>query len=271
MENGRPRKRRQLTPGGEVGDLSRGHLAGDLAGRRGPQVGRRRERGHPAQIRALAKDAALAAFASARPGRPASVQDVEIELLCEENDRLSEALKEMAVELTLHREGSARAFRPGRRARERGDQARAVGADRWRGQGRVGAHARVPGPRPPGCARAPLASATAGDGLAGGRAAGGRCCSLSSSYASFLSAVRARSRLTADGRRVSPYLLARDRHDRVRASRRLAPRDHRVVAGAALPPVRITGCSSDIHRALTLARLQSQTLRHFRVSDRMLL
>ncbi len=55
------------------------------------------------RLRALAKDAALAAFASAKPGRPASVQDVEIELLREENDRLSEALKEMAVELTLHR------------------------------------------------------------------------------------------------------------------------------------------------------------------------
>ena len=53
-------------------------------------------------MRALAKDAALAAFASAKPGCQASVQDVELELLREENDRLSEALKEMAVELTLH-------------------------------------------------------------------------------------------------------------------------------------------------------------------------
>ena len=55
------------------------------------------------RLRALAKDAALAAFASAKPGRPASVQDVELELLRAENDRLSEALKEMAVELTLFR------------------------------------------------------------------------------------------------------------------------------------------------------------------------
>ena len=51
------------------------------------------------------------------------------------------------VLLTLHRESSARAFRPGPRARERRDQARAAGADRWRGQGRVGAHTRVSGPR----------------------------------------------------------------------------------------------------------------------------
>ncbi len=55
------------------------------------------------RLRALAKDAALAAFASAKPGLVASVQDVELELLRSENDRLSEALKELAVELTLHR------------------------------------------------------------------------------------------------------------------------------------------------------------------------
>jgi hypothetical protein len=52
---------------------------------------------------ALAKDAALAAFASSKPGRAASVQDVECELLRAENDRLGEALKELAVELSLHR------------------------------------------------------------------------------------------------------------------------------------------------------------------------
>ncbi len=55
------------------------------------------------RLRALAKDAALAAFASAKPGRPASVQDVELELLRSENDLLSEALTELAVELALHR------------------------------------------------------------------------------------------------------------------------------------------------------------------------
>jgi hypothetical protein len=54
-------------------------------------------------LRALAKDAAMAAFAQAKPGRPASVADFELEELRLENDRLSEALKEMAVELTLHR------------------------------------------------------------------------------------------------------------------------------------------------------------------------
>ncbi len=46
------------------------------------------------RLRALAKDAALGAFASAKPGRPTSVADVELELLRSENDRLGEALKE---------------------------------------------------------------------------------------------------------------------------------------------------------------------------------
>jgi hypothetical protein len=55
------------------------------------------------RLRALAKDAALAAFASVKPGRAASMEAVKLELLRVENDRLSEALKEIAVELTLHR------------------------------------------------------------------------------------------------------------------------------------------------------------------------
>jgi len=55
------------------------------------------------KLRRLAKDGALAAFASSRPGRPASVEQVEIEDLRSENARLSEALKELAVELSLHR------------------------------------------------------------------------------------------------------------------------------------------------------------------------
>lgn len=55
------------------------------------------------RLRALAKDAALAAFASAKRGRPASIEAVELELLRSENDRLSEALKELAIELSLHR------------------------------------------------------------------------------------------------------------------------------------------------------------------------
>ena len=55
------------------------------------------------RLRALARDAALAAFASAKPGRPASPEQVELEAALAENERLSEALKEMAVELTLHR------------------------------------------------------------------------------------------------------------------------------------------------------------------------
>jgi len=53
-------------------------------------------------LRRLAKDAAMAAFASAKPGRPAA-RDYEIEDLKAENARLSEAVKELAIELSLVR------------------------------------------------------------------------------------------------------------------------------------------------------------------------
>jgi transposase-like protein len=59
------------------------------------------------KLRRLAKDAALAAFAASKPGRLASPHEAEIEALRADNARLSEALKELAVELTLTR-GKAR-------------------------------------------------------------------------------------------------------------------------------------------------------------------
>lgn len=55
------------------------------------------------RIRQLAKDAALAAFASSKPGRLLSPEQVELEAALAENERLSEALKELAIELSLHR------------------------------------------------------------------------------------------------------------------------------------------------------------------------
>lgn len=55
------------------------------------------------KVRRLARDAAMAAFAASRPGRPRSVEDMEAEQLRADNARLGEALKEMAVELTLVR------------------------------------------------------------------------------------------------------------------------------------------------------------------------
>jgi transposase len=55
------------------------------------------------KLRRLAKDGALAAFAASRPGRPGSIEQLEIEELRAENARLSEALKELAVELSLRR------------------------------------------------------------------------------------------------------------------------------------------------------------------------
>jgi transposase len=59
------------------------------------------------KLRKLAKDACLAAFAASKPGRLASREQAEIEALRAENARLSEALKELAVELALTR-GKAR-------------------------------------------------------------------------------------------------------------------------------------------------------------------
>ncbi|MGH8934136.1 MAG: hypothetical protein ACRDZO_26725 [Egibacteraceae bacterium] len=59
------------------------------------------------KIRRLAKDAALAAFASSKPGRPRSPFEAELDAERAENARLSEALKELAIELALVR-GKAR-------------------------------------------------------------------------------------------------------------------------------------------------------------------
>ncbi len=55
------------------------------------------------RLRRDAKDACLAAFASSKPGRPSKARDDEVEALRAENARLTEAVKELAVELTLVR------------------------------------------------------------------------------------------------------------------------------------------------------------------------
>jgi transposase len=53
------------------------------------------------RIRTVAKDGALAALAASRPGKKTRERDHELEALRAENARLGEALKEMAVRLTL--------------------------------------------------------------------------------------------------------------------------------------------------------------------------
>ncbi|CAN5827918.1 hypothetical protein BH23ACT4_BH23ACT4_02340 [soil metagenome] len=53
------------------------------------------------KLRRDAKNAALAAFASSRPGGSRDPRDVEIEMLKTEIARLSEAIKEQAIELAL--------------------------------------------------------------------------------------------------------------------------------------------------------------------------
>jgi transposase len=55
------------------------------------------------KLRRDARGAALAAFAATRPGRPATVSEVVVDELRAENGRLTEAVKELAIELSLVR------------------------------------------------------------------------------------------------------------------------------------------------------------------------
>jgi transposase len=101
MESGKPRRRRQLTP------EEKWELFLEVTSQELSQADAARKWNVDVSViirlRALAKDAALAAFASSKPGRMPSPEQVELEAALAENDRLSEALKEMAVELTLFR------------------------------------------------------------------------------------------------------------------------------------------------------------------------
>jgi transposase len=101
MENGKPRKRRQLSPEEKwevfLEVCSQQLTQADAARKWNVDVST------VMRIRQLAKDAALAAFAAAKPGRMPSPEQAELEAALAENDRLSEALKELAVELSLHR------------------------------------------------------------------------------------------------------------------------------------------------------------------------
>ena len=101
MENGKRRKRRQLSPEEKwevfLEVTSQEISQADAARKWNVDVST------VIRIRQLAKDAALAAFAAAKPGRMPSPERVELEAALQENDRLSEALKELAVELSLHR------------------------------------------------------------------------------------------------------------------------------------------------------------------------
>jgi transposase len=101
VENGKRRARRQLSP------EEKWEIFLEVCSQEISQADAARKYGVDVSViirlRALARDASLAAFASAKPGRAASMEAVELELLRSENDRLSEVIKELAVELTLHR------------------------------------------------------------------------------------------------------------------------------------------------------------------------
>lgn len=53
------------------------------------------------RIRTVAKEGALAALAASRPGVKSRERDYELEQVKADNARLSEAVKEMAIKLTL--------------------------------------------------------------------------------------------------------------------------------------------------------------------------
>ena len=101
MENGKPRKRHQLSPEEKweifLEVTSQELSQADAARKWHVDVST------VIKLRRLAKDAALAAFAASKPGRLPSPEQVELEQALAENERLSEALKELAVELSLHR------------------------------------------------------------------------------------------------------------------------------------------------------------------------
>jgi transposase len=101
MENGKPRRRRRLSPAEKwevfLEVCSQQLSQADAARKWNVDVST------VIRIRQLAKDAALAAFAASKPGRLPSPEQAELEAALAENERLSEALKELAVELSLHR------------------------------------------------------------------------------------------------------------------------------------------------------------------------
>jgi transposase len=95
------RRRRQLTPGEKwqvfLGVVSQQISQADAARKWNVDVST------VIKVRRLAKDGALAAFAASKPGRPRSVEQVELEACRVECARLIEAVKERAIELALLR------------------------------------------------------------------------------------------------------------------------------------------------------------------------
>ena len=101
MESGMRRRRRQLSPEEKWQvflEVTTGQLTqADCARKWGVDVS------VVIRIRRLAKDAALAAFAVAKPGRIVSPEQVELEEALRENAQLTETIKEQAIELALLR------------------------------------------------------------------------------------------------------------------------------------------------------------------------
>lgn len=98
---GRPRKRRLLSP------EEKWEVFLEVTSQELTQADAARKWGVDTSVviklRRDARDAALAAFAAARPGRSRDPRDLQIEQLEHEIGRLTEAIKEQAIELALVR------------------------------------------------------------------------------------------------------------------------------------------------------------------------
>jgi transposase len=101
MINSDGRERRQLTP------EEKWQLFLDVTSQQLTQADAARKYGVDVSVvirlRRLAKDGALAAFVASKPGRPPSVEHVELEACRQECVRLTETIKEQAIELALLR------------------------------------------------------------------------------------------------------------------------------------------------------------------------
>ena len=111
------------------------------------------------RIRTVAKDGALAALAASKPGAGTTVRDSELAAAQAEVARLSEAIKELAVKLTLAEGKTVGAKWPSPEPGRRGHQGGAARAARPGSAGWLEPAAGLPPAGPARAARQPVAGA----------------------------------------------------------------------------------------------------------------
>lgn len=87
------------------------------------------------RIRQVAKDGALAALAASKPGAASKARDAELAAANAEIARLWEAVKELAVKLTLVEGKAVGTMWPGPQACRCGHKVRVAGPGRWCARG----------------------------------------------------------------------------------------------------------------------------------------